>query len=124
MSLSKLSVELFNSVMDSRDLLHHLDVSRVVAVLNLWSMTSLLQSSLRNLQWWTLGSDGSLHLVNVLVLVLDLLLDHVQLGQQLLPRVLALLGPLLECLVGLVPVGDQLTAGGVHQVLHVRPHLG
>ena len=49
MRLSQLSVELLDSVMDGGHFLHHLDMSRVVTVLNLRPVTSLLQSGLRHL---------------------------------------------------------------------------
>ena len=46
LSLSKFRIKLFNSVMDCSHFLHHLDVGSVIAVLHLWTVTSLLKSSL------------------------------------------------------------------------------
>ena len=56
-------------------------------------------------------------------MILEFFLDHPQFGLELSVGLLALIYPLLEGLVGLVPVGDQEAAGGVEQVLDVTPDL-
>ena len=65
-----------------------------LAVLDLWPVAAALQPGLGHLERRPLGPDGGLHLVYVGVLVLDLLLDHPQLGPQLAVRLLTLLAPL------------------------------
>ena len=50
LSLGQLGVEMVDGLVDGADLLHHLDVSRVVAVLYLGSVASFLQSGLRDFQ--------------------------------------------------------------------------
>ena len=64
-----------------------------------------------------------LDLINVIILILHLLLNHPQLRLQLAVRLLALVNPLLESLVCPVPVGDQEAAGGVEEVLDVTADL-
>ena len=64
-----------------------------------------------------------LDLIDVIILVLHFFLNHPQLGLQLAVRLLALVDPLLECLVCSVPVGDQHAAGGVQEVLDVTADL-
>ena len=46
LGLGQLGVELLDGVVDGADLLDHLDVGRVIAILNLRPVTSLLQSTL------------------------------------------------------------------------------
>ena len=65
-----------------------------LAVLDLWPVAAALQSRLGHLERRPLGPDGGLHLVYVGVLVLDLLLDHPQLGPQLIVSLLTFLAPL------------------------------
>ena len=101
LGLGELGVELLDGVVDSADLLDHLDVGRVIAVLNLRPVSPLLQSTLRHFERRSLGPDGGLDLFNVGVLVLDLLLDHAQLALQLLVSLLTFLCPLLEGLQNL-----------------------
>ena len=64
-----------------------------------------------------------LDLIDVIILVLHFFLNHPELRLQLPVSLLALVDPLLECLVCLVPVGDQEAAGGVQQVLDVTADL-
>ena len=135
LSLGQLGVELVDGDVDGADLLHHLDVRRVLlefnncdidvnadkhhnlrwtyfqkgthvieccekyceiylAVFYLWPVAAPLQPRLGHLERRPLGPDGGLHLVYVGVLVLDLLLDHPQLGPQLVVRLLTFLAPL------------------------------
>ena len=78
-----------------------------------------LQSSLSNLQRITLGSDGLLQWLDVLLLVVDLLHGLAEVGLQLVVGVGGLGDPLLEGHVGVVPVGPHLIRALSDQIINL-----
>ena len=106
---------------------------RISAKLNIWTVSSGLQSGLGhliqqkmsyqhldcilyNLQWRSLIPDGLLQGLNVLLLVVDLLHGLAQVGLELVVSVVGLRDPLLERHVRVVPVAPHLVRGLQHQL--------
>ena len=91
----------------------------IPAQLYIRSVRPGLQSCLSNLQRITLGSDGLLQRLDVLLLVVDLLHGLAEVGLQLVVGVGGLGDPLLEGHVGVVPVGPHLIRALSDQIINL-----
>ena len=89
-------------------LLHKSKMRRIPTELDIWTVSSSLETSLGDLEWRAFVPQGLLQGLDVLLLVVDLLHGLAQVGLELVVSVVGLRDPLLERHVRVVPVAPHL----------------